>query len=172
MLPLRMIGWMAAVLSIPAILSGCGNTNLPQTSVVKGRVTYQGDPVEGATVIFGRGNRNMGAGEVALGKTDSNGDFSLTTHLAGQTDVKGAVPGEYKVTISKHVPPPNISAAAYQAKVDAANKIAEEGGMVAPGDEPPAMVELLPGKYSSPAQTELTAEVQPGVVNDFPFELQ
>ncbi|MEW4454007.1 hypothetical protein AB1L30_15140 [Bremerella sp. JC817] len=165
--------WLSfsATALVVAILSGCGNSDLPSTSSVKGHVTYEGKPLADAMVIFSRGSRRMAEGEIALGRTDANGNFELTTHVSGQADVKGAVPSNYEVTISKKVPPKGISEADYQARVDALNKASEEGSSVAPGKEPPPLVELLPRDVSVPGSSKLTAEVKSNEMNDFQFDL-
>jgi len=166
----------SALLIIPAlagalVLSGCGGPSLPQTSPVSGTVSYQGSPVEDATVIYSRGSRRLADGEVAIGKTDASGAFTLTTHVGSQADVPGAVPGQYQVTISKQVPPPGMTESQYQAKLDEVNRIAETGGMATEDQQPPPRVELFPGKYSSAANTELTAEVDANGPNEFKFDL-
>ena len=79
-----------------ALLVGCADSesSRPKTYRVSGTVTVNGQPVEGATVNFllvsGQGS--------AIGVTDSNGQYSLTTFSADD----GAVPGEYKVAIFKY----------------------------------------------------------------------
>ena len=87
---------------------GCGS-KLPATKPVTGTVTYLGQPVEGATVMFGRDSRDIAKGELAIGKTDAQGRFALSTHFGSETDAKGVVAGDYAVTISKLVPPPGIA---------------------------------------------------------------
>jgi lysophospholipase L1-like esterase len=59
--------------------------------VSSGTVTLDGKPLEGATVAF-----VQGATPVAVGKTDADGKFQLTTD-----GVPGVPPGEYGVVISK-----------------------------------------------------------------------
>jgi len=154
------------------VLNGCNGPRLPETSPVDGTVLYQGKPVENATVIFSRGSRSMANGEVAMGKTDAEGKFILTTHVGSEADVKGAVPGQYQVTVSKHIPPPGMSESEYQAKAEAVNKIAEEGGMATPDQQLPETVEMFPAKYSAAGQSEITAEVTLGQPNHFDFDLQ
>ena len=74
------------------LLSGCGNKY--GTTAVSGSVTLDGKPLKGATVIFyptegGRAN--------STSKTNDDGEYKLNyTH-----DSEGAVPGSYKVLISK-----------------------------------------------------------------------
>lgn len=169
-LELKSILLRAVCLTSVALMIGCG-PSYPATVAVSGVVTYQGAPVEGANVILGRGTRSVASGEIAIGKTDSNGRFELTSHFAGQASSSGAVPGDYEVTISKLVPPPGMSQAQYQAMVDAANKIGETGGMVPPGSEPPPLVEMLPPHYSATGKSRLKATIDPKGPNDLKFEL-
>jgi len=77
---------------------GCGSAggNLPKTVPASGVVTLDGKPVDGAQVIL------VPAGEGvtgAFGVTNSSGHFSLRAYE--QKD--GAIPGEYKVQVSKTI---------------------------------------------------------------------
>ncbi len=157
---------LLALLACP----GCG-PGLPPTHAVTGTVLYRGEAIEGATVMFSRGARNIAEGEIAIGKTDAQGRFRLTTYFGPETDAQGVIAGEYEVTVTKRVPPPGFSADQYQALVDAANKIGETGAMVPPDKEPPAMVELFPEHYAVPGKSKLTATVTPEGPNDFPLKL-
>lgn len=74
---------------------GCKSDNLPKTVPAEGIVTLDGNAVEGATVIFiaNQGTYN------ATGTSDKAGKFEMNAF-----DTKpGAVPGSYKVEISKTV---------------------------------------------------------------------
>lgn len=77
-----------------ALLVGCGETDSgPKTVEASGAVTIDGSPATMAQVIF-----IDDAGQYpASGMTDEQGKFSLS--LNGVK--KGAVPGSYKVQISK-----------------------------------------------------------------------
>jgi hypothetical protein len=152
-------------------LAGCG-TNLPATAPATGTVLYRGQPVEGVVVLFGRGGRDLAKGELAIGTTDAQGHFELTTHVGPQADVKGAVPGPYEVTLSKAVPPPGISESQYRALVEAATKIGETGAMVPPEQQPPPTVEMFPPRYSVAGKSELKADVTERGPNDFQFKLE
>lgn len=152
-------------------IAGCFGPSLPKTSPVTGTVTYQGKSVEGATVIFSRGSRRMSEGEIAIGKTDANGTYRLTTHVGSQADTQGAVPGQYRVTVSKHVAPPGMTETQYQAKLDEVNRIAETGGMATDNQLPPPRVEMFPAKYSSPTHTELKADVGDSGPVELDFQL-
>ena len=72
---------------------GCGGVDRPATTSAGGTVTYQGQPVEGAQVMFAPRDAR-----VATATTDSRGRFQLATFAPGD----GAVVGEHQVTVSKH----------------------------------------------------------------------
>src|SRR5437868_6640610 len=84
--------WLVFMLPI---LAGCGGP-----VQVRGRVLLDEKPVEGAAVML----MPMRGGHPASGITDANGAFRLTTFK--QND--GALPGEYKVVVSRSegLPPP------------------------------------------------------------------
>jgi hypothetical protein len=75
------------------VVVGCGDGQ-PKTYPVTGTVTYQGQPVEGAQVMF-----TPTAGRAAEGTTDSAGKFTLTTLKSGD----GALAGAHRVSITKIV---------------------------------------------------------------------
>lgn len=72
---------------------GCQGSSGPRTVDASGVVTLDGAPVEKAQVVFIDNN----AANPASGMTDSQGHFSLS--LNGEK--KGAIPGSYKVQVSK-----------------------------------------------------------------------
>lgn len=141
----------AAVLA--AFVAGCGGSDdvvREKTVPVTGTVTYKGAPVADASVGFvpnsPPGPTPVGRG--AFGRTDAKGEFTLMTFVADD----GAVPGDYKVTVTKIDAPPSTGA--------------EEGtdDYVDPeqGGKPPETKHLLPAKYADPRQTDLVATVQDG----------
>ena len=67
----------------------------PETAEVAGVVLHDGAPVSDAIVTF----RPDGGTHSAYDRTDENGRFQLTTFEDGD----GAVPGQYRVTVSKVV---------------------------------------------------------------------
>jgi len=146
----RSIGCLVLVL----LFVGCGETvdaDRPETAPVTGTVTYNGQPVEGATVTFMAG---ASGGRGAVGTTDASGKFQLTTFEAGD----GAIPGAYKVKIAKTV---------------GGAPTAGEGEIMAPPTGGPPTSEVkdeLPVKYKDENTSGLTADVKDGD-NDFPFEL-
>jgi hypothetical protein len=152
-------------------LAGCGGSSddaavadRPETSPVTGTVTYQGKPVEGATVSFlstvvpipGQPTDASSA----YGLTDAQGTYRLTTF---ETD-DGAVPGEYKVTITKiQTPPPGA-----QVSMDDPNYNPDSPAQTAAARP----VYLVPERYSDRGTSNLTATVKAGGGNTIPFELK
>ena len=83
-----------------AVLSmfGCGPSlgHLPKTVPASGIVTLDGQPVDGAQVVIVPAAEGTTG---ATGVTDANGRFSLRAF----NEKDGAIPGEYKVQVSKTV---------------------------------------------------------------------
>ena len=119
------------------LLSGCSNGH--GTASVAGTIIYKNQPVEGATVIFHPQGADQQA-KPAQGKSGSGGRFTTTTNFGPTERVPGAMPGEYKVTVTK---------------------IDEPVGMFDPHKDPPPK-NHLPVKYMTPQQTPLTITIKPG----------
>ena len=152
------------------VVAGCGQ-GLPATVAVTGEVTYKGAPVEGANVVFGRGSRSVQLGEIAISKTDSNGRFEMISHFGGQASKPGVIPGEYRVTVSKYMPPPNMTMAQYEKLASAAKKAGETGEMVPIDKQPPPLVDMFPPHYAVSEKSNLKANVTPAGPNNFKFAL-
>jgi len=120
-------------------LPGCRDSNQRQTAAVHGKVTFRGQPLAGANIFF-----VAEKGPRASADTDSQGEFRLMTYRAGD----GAVPGDYKVGISKYVADPATAK-----------------------DPVPSMKNEIPEKYGNPTTSGLTAKVVAGKTNDFTFDL-
>lgn len=134
---------LAAIGMLTVVGCGGGSTGpkLPDPVKVKGVVAMDSQPLPDAMVFFvPEGGKSMGNG--ATGITDSSGTFELVT-TSGKARKPGAIPGNYKVWISRLVGP--------------------DGKPVAPNaDVPPAdlgAVESLPPRYSDVMMTELKASV-------------
>lgn len=78
---------IAAVVLV-VVLTGCGQKIVPVAGVVR----LDGKPLDGAGVAF----HAAGGGPMASAVTDAEGRYRLETGNA-----KGAVPGEYRVTVTK-----------------------------------------------------------------------
>lgn len=142
-----------------AAAAGCGGNGLPPgakpTAPVTVTITYKNAPVEGATVTF------VGTGEdptPAYGLTDAQGIAKMKTYVEGD----GAVLGTHNVSVNK-------SALQGGAKAAEQESIDYTPPEVAVG--PTAVIKnAIPEKYSVPATSGLTANVQTGP-NEFKFEL-
>ena len=147
---------LAVVLLVSLLGLGCSQPgpDRPATYPVTGTVTYNGQPVDGATVAF----QSVEGSHGSTGVTDTGGKYTLTTFKSGD----GALPGEYSVKVFKH-------------------KL-ESGGAVAGGDDgPPGVFDagqpvsepqnLLPAKYADATKSGLTATVGESG-NKFDFSLE
>ena len=94
----RILNTLLTLLFFVATLNmlGCSDGKL-KTEPVRGIVTLDGEPLEGATVSFTP--QNPGEGIASFGQTNAKGEYLLQT-LAGRVDA-GTLPGEYTVTVSK-----------------------------------------------------------------------
>ena len=115
-----------------------------------GTVTFEGQPVDGATVVFV--TQNGGRFYNAIGVTDSAGRFRLQTFRPQD----GPVPGSHRVQIEKL-------------------SYTEKPLAVPAPDGLPASTRVeqshLPAKYRSPQPSGLTAEVTAKGPNEFTFEI-
>jgi hypothetical protein len=128
---------------------GCSSsTGIDGTVPVKGKVTYKGQPVDGASVAFvGDSEKQRPAGAI----TAADGTYELKTG-----DSSGALPGAYSVLVTKS----EAAAVGEMSMEDAAKQ-----GM------PAAPKQLLPAKYADPLQTPLKFEVKAGPNTiDLPLE--
>jgi hypothetical protein len=145
-------GWLLIVLGAAV---GCGggaslDPNRPATAPVSGTVTYKGAAVPGAIVTF----HAPGDSPSAFGTTDASGTYQLTTFSAGD----GAVPGEYRVTVTK---------TEFSASADVPEDHPDYG------KEPVVEAEVrqaLPVRYANPETSGLTASVKEGQ-NQIPLAL-
>lgn len=127
-------------------LCGCGSGR-PKTVAVKGTVTYNGDPVEGASVVFFKEQ-----GAPATGETDADGVFVLTTFERHD----GAVPGDYVVTVAKMESAPDRTGD---------DRFPEKSSST---EKPKS---LIPAKYSEPKASGLSETVSVSGPNEFQFDL-
>jgi hypothetical protein len=141
-------------------LGGCG-PDRPNMAPVSGVVTYQGQPVVGARVVF----HNDLAPRAATGTTDQEGKFRLTTF----ENFDGAVPGEHVVTISKL----QADAAVSSASADDPSAAYGQGMMAAASGNMEAIQKNeLPAKYADPKTSELTRTVSKEGPNEFEINLE
>lgn len=144
------------------LVSGCsGGASADRKPVyaVTGKVTMSGGPVANALVTFSPKQKQP----VAIGKTDPNGQFKLTTYDGGD----GAAEGEFVVLVTKSAasttttPPAHDPSKPFDSRAAHAQQSAVQSAEVA-----------LPQKYSRIDQSDLLAKVQKSGKNDFSFELK
>ncbi len=78
------------VIIVAVVLAG-GCSGRSDLVLVEGRVTLDGEPLSGATVVF-----TSGQGRPATGVTDKNGYYTLYA----EEGVRGCRPGKYRVQIT------------------------------------------------------------------------
>ncbi len=144
------------ILSLMVIL-GCGGPSDKYKVVqVKGLVTLDGQPVEGASVMF---LPQSAEGAAAAATTGADGRYTLQT--AGATR-PGAVPGSYNVTIIKQV----------VTETGSDGKAVPKGMQVASPTPTTQSKNHLPAKYGNPTQSGFTATVSESGANTFDFDLK
>lgn len=143
-----------------ALLVGCGGSGLG-TVPVSGKITVDGQPMEGVMVVYNPGD----GGRAASGRTDAQGMYKLTTEIKDD----GALPGSYKIAVSKHenaaddVPTnvdPNDPASldAVYSKVDARKK--------------QVSTNYVADMYENHMGSGLSAEVKASGENKFDFDVK
>jgi hypothetical protein len=130
-------------------VAGCTSkgSHLPRTVPAKGVVTLDGKPVDGAQVVL------VPSGEAATGAyatTDASGRFSLRAF----EEKDGAIPGEYKVQITKTV---EVRLAGAKGSVDGGDPVRFEYG--------------VPAKYTDVKRSGLTITIPDDGKTDIEFAL-
>lgn len=118
-----------------------------------GVVTLNGAPLDSATVSFFPVN---GTDPPAAGTTDLRGRFELRTYVSPTRIMKGALPGDYMVTVHKGIPWPSV--------MPSTSRIGAE-------EVPPEVRARRPSKYEATATSGLSATVVAGGNNSFTFSL-
>jgi hypothetical protein len=136
-------------------LSGCSGQadNLPRV------VICDGQPLEGAAIVLMQDKGTY----FARGMTDSQGRFSLDAYESK----RGAVPGEYLVTISKTV---TIDKAT-QAVPKTLAEDAEHAAAADPAKANASWVNDLPDKYNSPKTSGLSVTIPDSGTSNIKFEI-
>lgn len=125
---------LGLILIVTMVAVGCGPAG-PVLAPVEGVVLLEGEPLEGAVVLF----QPEGGGKPSTGLTDAAGTFTLTTLEPGD----GAYVGMNSVAVTKSLP-----------STSSAN--VEEGEI--------SDVELgSPPRYASPALSGITINVEKGM---------
>lgn len=132
----------AVVLSV-LLVAGCGAGGVSGTSPVRGKVTYNGQPVEGATISFYSEAEGV---RPAVAVSASDGTYELKT-----LDTTGAMPGKYVVLVAKTDMPLELT-----------KSVSMDEAAANAGKPLPQPKDLLPAKYGDAAQTPFKVEVKAG----------
>ncbi|MBW3540939.1 MAG: carboxypeptidase-like regulatory domain-containing protein [Planctomycetes bacterium] len=142
-----------AALSVLVALAGCGSGaegegERVDVYPVSGKITMAGGPVANAAVTFSPKENQP----VANGRTDAQGNYTLTTYEAGD----GAAPGEYVVLVTKSTAPadPGLGPSVDDPNYGAAPQHTAQA--------PAGTGSALPDKYAAADQSPLTATVKAG----------
>lgn len=168
---------LPVALPLLLLLAGCGGADHPDLFKVSGIVTYNGDPVEGATVQFNREtgeDTETGASRSSRATTDANGYYELETFKDG----KGAPAGEYAVVVTKTESMITGKEDDYDAldpeSAGAIDDELSEVGTAGEGDdeaEEEGPQSELPAKYGNPSTTPFKKTVTAEGPNEFNLEL-
>jgi len=134
---------------------------------VSGTVKFNGTAVEGATVTF----QLTEGKENAIGSTDKSGKYSLSMFSPND----GAIPGQYKVSISKFeapVAPKTTTAPGQIASGELAADYAPPSSAGATSGGVKSPKNLLPAKYANGDSSALRAMVDAKKSNTFDFDLK
>jgi len=154
--------YVCLVAMLCTAFSGCGpgDDGLPRTVPAKGMITLNGAPVEGASIVF----LGDDGSKFARAISDAAGRFSADTYETKS----GAVPGAYKVTVSKTVTVEN----AVNNIPKGLEESAEHAGEMDPGQGNVSWVNDLPKQYASPVTSGLAVNIPEDGVTDIKLELK
>lgn len=161
---------------VVGLACGCQQKTRIQTYPVSGSVTVNGKAIEGAIVTYVSSTESS---PNASGTTESDGKFKLATYAGPGQVLSGAPAGDYKVIITKPVPPEgpstsdmqNMSPEARQAammKMMQGTLPSEHNGSTPKPAKPKSEV---PEKYGKVETSGLTATVLSGENEPKEFKL-
>jgi hypothetical protein len=128
------------------VLAGCGKgISVPSTVPVSGVVKYKGKSLQGIRVTLHPQTETAKPAFIPSGQTGPDGKFKLSTGKPGN----GAPPGTYVVTFEK----PEIGSPAATKSIE-------------------TEIDAFGGKYSDPAKSEWTVNIEKGENSLQPFELK
>lgn len=146
-------------------LAGCGGKSTAGRQSVykaKGKLTFAGGPLVGASVVFAPKDKQP----AATGRTNDAGEFVLTTYDGGD----GAAAGNYAVLVLKEDP---------SSQAETTSSGGHNPGAVPDGSKMHAAQQAkkssggggLPAKYGKASETPLSAKVEANGANEFNLDL-
>lgn len=156
---------LSTLVLLTVVTTGCGgDSGFPKTYPVTGKVTVSGKAIEGALVTF---QRDSGK-ENAIGTTDKNGEFTLTMFQPGD----GAVPGQYRIAVTKPTPGTTSSTTLPPGQIGSPDLPADYGPPPEnQGGGPSGPKSEIPAKYSNDTNSGLRATIVAGP-NNVPLDLK
>lgn len=149
---------LGSALGVMLCVSGCDSSDVKVVPVT-GVVTYKGAPLKTANIKFLPEN-----GPMAVGMTDENGKFKLTTN--GRP---GATVGLHKVVITKVTGGTETASVPSSPKPEDMMKMQKDNM----GKKNTGPKSEIPETYANPETSKLTADVSTKAAdNDFSFDLQ
>ncbi len=148
-------------------LAGCGgggDAGKEPIYPVSGTVTMFGAPLADATVAFAPQEKQP----TAIGKTDAQGKFTLTSYEYGD----GAASGNFKVVINKSAPAPASRGSAPSGGDHEAAESAGRSHDAANGPGGSSGAQLIPPQYASSTETPFNAVVKSDGENNFTFDIE
>ncbi len=144
------------------LLSGCGN---PDLGKVSGLVTFDGQPLAGASVTF---TPTDPTGVLGVAITDENGKYVMFSPMEKKHHARGVLAGNYTVTVSKKEIPLDPDQTLYnQGQITYDELMARQSRRTFGA----AIKSLIPIRYDDGTTSGLTAEVQSQTDNVINFDL-
>jgi len=171
----RFFGFCVGLSLMFVTIAGCGKGDAFKVYPTSGKVTYKGEQLENADVVFSMpGNVSKGEPSTILGmaKTDASGKYSIKSFVGADEVLPGAAVGSHTVTLSKFIPPKGMTDADYNKAMEAETNAMNKNGFITPEQTAPQRIQFLPPKYTNPTTSGLTAVVAAGSPNEFNFDLK
>lgn len=145
-----------SIICLALLAAGCGGDDefkkaRPKTVNATGTIFYNGEPLAGATILLEPSNPD---GRAAISRSGKNGEFSPDAFPPDP----GAVPGTYRVSVTKRVPSAQQTLSEDSHDVD-----------VVEGEDPDS---LIPPQYSNAKTSGLTIEVPESGSDSLKIELK
>ncbi len=149
---------------VSLLLTGCSKSDRPATALASGKVTLEGVPVVGASVMF----QPVAGGRPGSGVTNGNGVYQISSY--GQPN-DGVAVGEHKVSVVKIAGDgafslaPAEAAKPTDAPTAAANPTDSLSEIALPNEDEesekaaPEIEYLVPQKYQNPENSGLKVTV-------------
>src|SRR3954464_3926614 len=91
----RLARLLLAVAALVTVHVGCNRKAAPSTATVRGKVTFQGEPLADGLIVFTPDPDRGGGGKPAHGERGADGSFQLT--LGGEMAIP---PGWYRIAVA------------------------------------------------------------------------